>query len=253
MNKVVDGQVESGFYVYTLARPDGRVFYVGKGRGKRIDAHESQARHGKLSKKCNIIRKIWASGGQVEKAIVFRTESEREALDYEIRLIASFTSGELANLTRGGDGVIGYRFTAKARAKISAAGKGRKPTPEACANVSAALMGHSVSEETKAKIAERAKANARTPEGRRRLIRSSQLAKKPEAKAKQMAGRRMYFASWDRRIKHREERRVLSREQVAAIRQQYEAGQSQVMIAASYNLAQVTVSRIVRKETYSDW
>ena len=32
------------FYVYTLAYPDGKVFYVGKGSGYRIDQHEMEAR-----------------------------------------------------------------------------------------------------------------------------------------------------------------------------------------------------------------
>lgn len=41
----------SSFYVYTLAYPDSKVFYVGKGTGKRIDDHEREARKGVQSYK----------------------------------------------------------------------------------------------------------------------------------------------------------------------------------------------------------
>jgi len=56
-------------YVYSLAYPDGRVFYVGKGTGKRIHRHEAEAKSGKTrnSFKVRIIKKIWAAGQEVDK------------------------------------------------------------------------------------------------------------------------------------------------------------------------------------------
>ncbi len=97
------------YYVYTLAYPDGTVFYVGKGTVRqrkdrlftsdtRMEDHEQEARRGVKSPKCEIIRKIWASGDQVCKSKVFETDDELEALKYEQALIWQFSeSGHLAN------------------------------------------------------------------------------------------------------------------------------------------------------------
>jgi hypothetical protein len=95
------------FYVYVLARPDGSPFYVGKGLGKRIFDHDYEARSGHKCHKCNIIRKIWKSGGEVQRYIVFETNDEQEAFAYEIELIALHGRNNLANLTDGGEGQRG--------------------------------------------------------------------------------------------------------------------------------------------------
>jgi predicted DNA-binding transcriptional regulator AlpA len=83
------------YYVYTLAYPNGEVFYVGKGTGDRIHQHEYEAaRSGKEAsyyynnpEKHAIIRGIWAQGGQVKKEIVFETDIEQDAYIYEWTLI----------------------------------------------------------------------------------------------------------------------------------------------------------------------
>src|SRR5260370_14787057 len=91
------------YYVYTLARPDGTVFYVGKGSlrktGKgyidRIDEHEKQAMlplakikgWGRNFEKCKIIQEIWEQGGEVVKQKVFETTVERDAYLYERYLV----------------------------------------------------------------------------------------------------------------------------------------------------------------------
>jgi hypothetical protein len=83
------------YYVYTLAYPDGAVFYVGKGAGDRINTHERDARAGNcLCRKCIIIRKIWKSGKKVKAEIVVSALSSSEALQEERRLI-----GELSQVT----------------------------------------------------------------------------------------------------------------------------------------------------------
>ncbi|GER86520.1 hypothetical protein KDW_06820 [Dictyobacter vulcani] len=62
----------SKYYVYTLAYPDGHIFYVGKGQGDRIHQHEKEAQRyrysytahptGITSDKIHAILQIWASG-----------------------------------------------------------------------------------------------------------------------------------------------------------------------------------------------
>src|SRR5260370_4271955 len=83
------------YYVYTLAYPDGTIFYVGKGTGKRVHMHEQfAARSDEMikrlnlnSRKCSIIREIWNSNGQVKKDIVYETDNERDAYAYEWALM----------------------------------------------------------------------------------------------------------------------------------------------------------------------
>lgn len=116
------------FYVYVLARPNGKPFYVGKGQRGRVYDHENEARKGHKCHKCNVIRKIWRKGGEVQRYIVFTTDSEREALDYEIELIALYGQETLCNLTSGGDTPV---ITDETRAKQRAAYRRRTPEQRA--------------------------------------------------------------------------------------------------------------------------
>lgn len=83
------------YYVYTLAYPDGTVFYVGKGTGRRVHLHELYAaRSDEMIKylylndrKCSVIRQIWASNEQVKKDILYETDNEQDAYLYEWTLI----------------------------------------------------------------------------------------------------------------------------------------------------------------------
>lgn len=95
------------FYVYLLVRPNKKVFYVGKGKNDRIFQHEIEARRGHKCHKCNVIRKIWRNGGQIQRYTVLTTENEQEAFDYEIELITQYGRKNLTNLTDGGDGATG--------------------------------------------------------------------------------------------------------------------------------------------------
>lgn len=104
------------FCVYVLCRPDGRPFYVGKGSGKRVFDHEVEARNGHKCHKCNIIRKIWRQGGEIQRYTVFTTDDQEEAYAYERELIASIGREHLANNTDGGTGGRGRVVTPAERA-----------------------------------------------------------------------------------------------------------------------------------------
>jgi hypothetical protein len=75
------------FYVYVLAYPNSTVFYVGKGKGDRIDDHERDACNRVESEKCDIIRNIWAQGEQIMKAKVLENLTEEAAFAFEAYLI----------------------------------------------------------------------------------------------------------------------------------------------------------------------
>lgn len=147
-------------YVYTLAYPDGRVFYVGKGVRDRIHRHERDAL---LSRninpyKENVIRKILADGGQVIKTKLAYFATHEEALEYEIALILFLNATDsLTNLTPGGDGQIGVVFSEEHRRKLSEAQKGkpREPLPpEARQRVAEGNRGRRRSEKTRRRMSE---------------------------------------------------------------------------------------------------
>lgn len=76
----------------------------------------------------------------------------------------------LTNISRGGNGIGTHREDA--RAKLGVTKKGKQLTPECCAKISAALVGHSVSLETRARISAAHKGKPRkklTPEHRAKM------------------------------------------------------------------------------------
>jgi len=113
------------FYVYILARPNGKPFYVGNFQRARVYHHEDEARSGHKCHKCNIIRKIWRSGGEVQRYTVLTTDDEQEAFAYEMELILLYGRSTLANQTDGGQGQSGRTFSEETRARQSAGIKRR--------------------------------------------------------------------------------------------------------------------------------
>lgn len=91
-------------YVYTLAYPDGKVFYVGKGTGDRIFDHEREAGQGKQTEKCRVIRQIWASGNEVVKTKVQENMADEVAYRLEKDLISMYGREHLTNMDNGGIG-----------------------------------------------------------------------------------------------------------------------------------------------------
>lgn len=96
----VAGILAPKYYVYTLAYPDGTVFYVGKGSGNRIERHESDAKHGYIGKTSDVIRQIWASGSQVQKQVLYETSDEEDALAHELHYIKCCHSSYLTNVLK---------------------------------------------------------------------------------------------------------------------------------------------------------
>lgn len=96
---------QSRWYVYELVDPrSDAVFYVGKGTGARIDAHEAEAikKPGVCSKKLNKIRDISAAGFAVGKRKVAFFWDEQAAYDHETDVIAEYGLHALTNVLPGG-------------------------------------------------------------------------------------------------------------------------------------------------------
>lgn len=92
----------TGWYVYHLCRPNGKTFYVGKGKHKRMYQHVIEARKGVDSYKCNLIRRIWKKGQDILYRVVFVSTSEEEVYAVERSEIAAIGLVNLTNIEPGG-------------------------------------------------------------------------------------------------------------------------------------------------------
>lgn len=93
---------EPKFYVYFHTRPDGTVFYVGKGHGKRAWVKKSRNKHWN-----NVVNKY----GGFEVEIVAENLTEQEAFFKEKEYVLSIGIDNLTNQTLGGISTTGYRHT----------------------------------------------------------------------------------------------------------------------------------------------
>jgi hypothetical protein len=113
--------MKTEYYTYMHKRQDdGRIFYIGKGQGRRAWS------------KCR--SKYWNSivnkhGLIVEMCGFWKTEAE--ALEHEIFLIECFRKMgyKLANHTNGGEGISGYKFSEESKKKRSVLRTGVKLGP----------------------------------------------------------------------------------------------------------------------------
>ena len=106
--------IDRRFYVYIHRRKtDGRVFYVGKGMGERLTKHDNRNIHWR-----RIVSKHGFTAHKVSADM-----PEPCALSFERALIAAIGRQNLCNMTDGGDGISGYRFSEEQRKRISEAGK----------------------------------------------------------------------------------------------------------------------------------
>lgn len=94
----------SGYYVYMLADPvSWRVFYVGKGKGKRIKHHAARCKAGKVdnAEKHKAIREIIERGDHVLELVFGSYQDERAAYCVERKLIESLRGYGLTNIMLG--------------------------------------------------------------------------------------------------------------------------------------------------------
>ena len=115
---------QNKYYVYLYLREDGTPYYVGKGQGRR--AYSSEHTVSRPSK----------------ERIIFHTKNltEDEAFELEKKLILEYgrknnNTGILRNLTEGGAGASGTKWSAESVAKRTAS----RNTPETKIKISTAL------------------------------------------------------------------------------------------------------------------
>ena len=201
MSKAIHPEAEQ-FYCYVLLDPRKpgdydygpkrrfkfEPFYVGKGVNGRSHCHLRLARKSEIkNSKLNKIRKILRAGLE---PIVVRTKTlatERRAFAVECDLIASIGrldlgTGPLTNLTDGGEGPSGRRFSAKEKARLTAI-RFTEEVRERMRQSQTLRFSLETEEEAKAratKAAETMRANPEVEERRRAAI--SQYNKDPVVK-----------------------------------------------------------------------
>lgn len=100
------------FYTYAHQKPNGPIFYIGKGSEKRANATDNRNKHWH-----NVVNK---HGREVK--LLAKWDTEEDALSHERLLIACFRDMgiKLVNVTSGGEGVSGLKHSEATRKKLSA-------------------------------------------------------------------------------------------------------------------------------------
>lgn len=141
--------MKSNFYVYEHWRLDrDECFYVGKGHGNRAyDMRRGRNRHHKA-----IVAKMHRIGSSVEVRIVADGLVEAEAFQIERERIKFWrdAGADLANLTDGGEGTVGFKMSEETKAKLSAISKNM---PQKQRN-KIADAARNISDETRAKMSQ---------------------------------------------------------------------------------------------------
>jgi hypothetical protein len=89
---------------YAHYKPDGTIFYIGKGSERRAYSKEGR----------NVIwNRTVQKQGRFDVKILAKWETEKEAFDHEVLLIEVFRNlgFSLANIANGGMGSVGFRHT----------------------------------------------------------------------------------------------------------------------------------------------
>lgn len=170
------------YVVYHLHHRVTRKVYIGKtgGRGspiyvarRRLAEHIRAAAGDSALAVHRALRKYGHETFVLTLIGVYETETE--ALAAEIAAIAKFKTFindpdcRGYNMTRGGEGISGAKFSAEARAKISAKMRGKKLSPEQRAKMDAGRVGIPLSAERRAKIGAANRGRVPTPEARAKL------------------------------------------------------------------------------------
>lgn len=158
----------NSFYVYVHRRAtDGRIFYVGKGRGRRAHAV------GRNPHWHNIVKKHGHTVHFVDQGL-----DEATAFELEQFMIAFCGRDTLCNMTDGGEGTSGWVPSVVTRARIGAKSVGRFFSPETRLKISVGNKGKVLSDETKRKLSLAAIGRDIGPIGRAKISAASTGRKK---------------------------------------------------------------------------
>lgn len=138
------------WYVYLIENKVNGKLYVGKSYNvnRRWKQHQNIASNGKQKypKDYQYLHSAISKYGKQNFVIktIGSYELENDAFDNEIKYITQLQSEgyKLYNLTNGGEGMSGYKFSDESKQKMSLANKGRKRSEETKRNISIARKGN---------------------------------------------------------------------------------------------------------------
>jgi hypothetical protein len=143
------------YYVYAHTLPDGTVFYVGRGRGKRATAHYDRSSWWNRK-----VVKHYPNGHKITPVYLSENLSFEESNQIEQFWIAvhgkikTRTDGTLVNICDGGGGSSGHTVSVENKKKTSERLRGKKLSPDVCHKMSIAKKGIPKSIEHRRKISE---------------------------------------------------------------------------------------------------
>lgn len=108
----------TGFYVYFLVDPcSGSIFYVGKGKGRRVGVHSRQAKRGQIDNPAKVakISELLTSGFEVQELIFAAELTEADAYALERQVIRSLRDHGLTNISGG---IVSSDEAVKLRARL---------------------------------------------------------------------------------------------------------------------------------------
>ena len=147
----------NNFYTYAYVRKDGTPYYIGKGKGYRIN----QKHNVMLPPK--------------ERRLLLKTGlTEQDAFKHEVYMISLFGrkdlgTGILHNLTDGGDGTSGYKMSNELRRRCKFDKTGVKTSEETKKKLREASSGRPQSLETRNKRSKTMKGMKFTDEHKKKL------------------------------------------------------------------------------------
>lgn len=108
------------FYTYAHYKPQGGLFYIGKGKPRRAYSMDRRNSHWQ-----NVVNKY----GRPHVELLASWDTEEEALDHERLLISCFRDMgvELTNKSDGGEGTSGFKFAPHQIENLSKAHIGQTP------------------------------------------------------------------------------------------------------------------------------
>jgi hypothetical protein len=237
-------------FIYALIDPrDGRIRYVGKANNPqvRLRNHVKESRNGHSDHKARWVRLLLREG-LYPKLSILEECSVSVWKERECYWIARLRS-EGCNLVNAKDGGDGLELTEEARAKMSAAKKGKparnkgQATPLSARikqSISAKLRWARMSEEEKSVRVKKMQAVERKP-----------ISEQTREKFREIARNRVYTP--ERNYKNSLRNRALNKEQVLQIREMLAEKVKQEEIAEKFGVSVATISAIKTGTRYSDW
>lgn len=262
------------FYVYRHIRLDNNTpFYIGVGTKK---LGENSSKFSKFSSEYERAFKksgrnnLWKSierKTQYRVEIIFESDSHEEVKNKEIEFIALYKrrldGGTLANLTLGGEGVLGINRTEAEKRYLSEVNKGKIISEETRIKLRQAMTGRKMSEEAIEKMRNWVR-KPMTQDQKAHLSKIRTGKKMPEeVKEKLRAKDYSYLHTKENALKSSKSRMgkyrgekcwnsKLNNETVRIIKYEYIPNFTDREIAKKFNVSIRTINKIRKQETWKD-